>query len=163
MMLDPSVQHQKPLNSTRPQFHTSPLTSKQPSVLHPPQFSTFLSSTTPSFQHQKFLQCTILTFFGVEVRSVLNWGGVEPRGLLNWGLCWTEWFSVLNRGIFRAEKDSFQRSGPFVLNWCAELRGTKILDWNFKPLKLGQKKMKLYLFAVTVVRLNFGPERWPSL
>ena len=90
---------QKPLSSTpkTTQFHT-----KDHSVPHNPLFHT----KNPSVQHT--LKQKVF---------VWNWGVLGFRcwteGFLvwNWGVCWTEGFLGL------------KWSGPFVWNWCFELRG----------------------------------------
>ena len=74
-------------------------------------------------------------FFGVELRGgrtegflVWNWEGGAELGSL-WceteGVCWTEGFSMWNRGILGAEK-VWSLCGTDVLNWGVlgvELRG----------------------------------------
>ena len=44
-------------------------------------------------------------------------------------MCWTEGFLKWNWGrcVFWGPK----RNGPFVWNWCVELRGTLVKKWNF--------------------------------
>ena len=98
--INPSVKHQKTLNSTpkslsstpkTPHFHTPPVPHQKPSLPH--------SGVTDPV-------------FGVELRSVWNWGliGVELRGVLNWE------FLVWIWGILSAEK-LWSLCGTDVLNW----------------------------------------------
>ena len=137
-------QHSKSLNSkpNNPQFnteipqfhtknlpvrHTSQFHTKIPSVPHIPQFYT----KNPSVPHTPSV--------------FLCWTGGFL--MLNLGVCWTEGFLVLNWGVFYCWPQGFwcgteeclelrgfwcgtegfwglKRSGPFVLNWYVELRGT---------------------------------------
>ena len=132
---NPSVHHKTP----SVQHKTPSVPHQNPSVQQIPQTNTV------------FLVWN-WRVFGVELRSfwcwtegflVWNW---EVFGW-NWGVCWTEGFLVLNRGVFGVELRGFwdgtegcvelrgfwcwtegfrglKRSGPFVWNWCVELRGT---------------------------------------
>ena len=103
---NPSVQHQNPwvphqklLSSTPKSLSSTPKT---------PQFNTKSIGSTPKAP-QFHLPLTAFL--------VWNWGvfGVEPRGF--W--CGTEGCLLWNWGILE-----LKRIGPFVWNWCVELKGT---------------------------------------
>ena len=113
---------------------------------------------------------------GTERFFKWNWGGWTEGSLVwNWGLCWTEGFSVLNRGVFGVELGGFGVKLRDLLNfgvYDVELRnfegwkglalfcGTDVLNWGVwnwgGPNNLIQSLL-LYLrsdFACTSYSLN---------
>ena len=126
--------HTDPLSSTR-RFHTRTTPFQHPKSLsstpkspqfHTKNFFVWGVSWTEGFSVRNW-GCVELREFGVELRCVELKGfwcgteGAELKGwnwgvlVWSWGVCGTEGFLGL------------KRSGPFVWNWCVELRGV----WNW--------------------------------
>ena len=161
--LNTSVPHKSPqFNAKIPQFHTknpsvlpSPQFQSKPSSFqyHKSPRSTPsvphqkpLTSTLPSVSHRNPLNSTPISFwcgtegFSVSIWEGWNWGvfGVNRRGVWNWGVfgveprgfwCGTERFLVWKWGIW-----GLKRSGPFVCNWCVEVRGGVELEGTHQKI-----------------------------
>ena len=148
----PSVPHRPPHIGSTQGPH---LSSTPKAIIHTPISSTpkTLSSTHPSaiflwgiFWTGGFLVRNWWLYWS-EGFLVWNWGGESEEFLLwNWEVCGTKSFLVLNRGVFRAEKEC-----PF----CVELMCWTEGVWNWEgPQKMQNAHLKL--IKVDLLELNYN-------